>query len=476
MFRDLEINPPADVKWKHAYELFERALELPVSERRAFARSATRDDDVLRLVLTLIDRKEEEAGDKAGDQEGHGPDGADPRAGDRIGRYEIVGKLGQGGMGCVYSARDPDLGRMIALKVLPPHVAATAAASQRLVREAKAASALNHPHIVTVHEVIRTGADVAIAMELVEGEALRRRCGAPQPIADVIHWGRQIAGALAAAHSRDIVHRDIKPENLMVRADGHIKLLDFGLARSTIPEAGAGPAGISGPGGTLNYMSPEQIRGERVTSASDESSVGIVLFELGAGSHPFYRDSPLDTAEAIANSEPKEPSARNPSISPALSSMLLAMLAKEPRNRPSAAQVEQQLSAIDGAITARRPSRLRIPVALFLAVCLAGVALWLAWTRIFVPAEPVFTQTTTRASDQSVTAAALSPDGRYLAFAVSGGPLQLRRMSDGFSQALGTPAGLRVNRIAWFANGSKLLLSGSLAVDRQPGIWELPVQ
>jgi Tol biopolymer transport system component len=476
MFRDQETSPPADAKWKHAYEVFERALELPASERRAFARSVTRDGEVLRLVLTLIDHQEEEAGDEAGDQDGHGPDGAHRRAGDRIGRYEIVGKLGQGGMGCVYSARDTDLGRRVALKVLPPQVAATPAASERLVREAKAASALNHPHIVTVYEVIRGGSDVAIAMELVEGEALRRRCGTPQPIADVIHWGRQIAEALAAAHSRGIVHRDIKPENLMVRADGHIKLLDFGLARSTIPEAGTGPAGLSGPGGTLNYMSPEQIHGERATSASDVFSLGIVIFELASGTHPFYRDSPLDTAHAIANSELKEPSARNPSIPPALSSMLLAMLAKEPRNRPSAAQVEQQLSAIDRAFTRRGPSRVRTPVALLLAVCVAGVGFWLARTQIFVPAEPVFTQITTRASDQGVTTAALSPDGRNLAFAVSGGPVQLRRMSDGSSQALGTPGGLRVNRIAWFANGSKLLLSGWLVGDRQPGIWELPVQ
>jgi Tol biopolymer transport system component len=471
MFHPLEDSPPGDDQWKSAYEVFERALELPAAERRRFVRSATEDAEVLRLALNLIEGEEQEA-----EEHGNSPDGADLQAGDRIGRYEIVGKLGQGGMGCVYSARDTDLGRMAALKVLPPRVAATPAASERLVREAQAASALNHPHIVTVHEVIRSGENVAIAMELVEGEALRCRCGAPQPIPDVIHWGRQTAEALAAAHSRGIVHRDIKPENLMVRADGHIKLLDFGLARSTNPEAGAGPAGLSGPGGTLDYMSPEQIHGERATSASDVFSLGIMLFELATGTHPFHRDSALDTAQAIAHSEAKGPSALNPSIPPAFNSLLLAMLAKEPQNRPSAAQVEQQLSAIDRATTGRGPSRVRTPVALSLAVCVAGVGLWWARTRIFVPAEPVFSQITTRAWDQSVTAAALSPDGRNLAFAVSGGAVQLRRMSDGSSQALGTPGGLRVHRIAWFANGSKLLLSGWLVGDRQPGIWELPVQ
>lgn len=287
MRRDLEASRPAHAKWKHAYEVFERAIEFPASERRLFARTATEDADVLRLVLTLIDRHEQEgdvqeAGDQeAGDRDGSGPDGVDIQAGNRIGRYEIVGKLGQGGMGCVFSARDPELDRMVALKVLPPHVATTPAASERLVREARAASALNHPQIVTVHEVIRTGADVAIAMELVEGEALRRRCFTPQPIADVIHWGRQIAEALAAAHKAGIVHRDIKPENLMVRPDGYVKVLDFGLARQRIAAGQASATNASWmPGGTLNYMSPEQTRGETATSASDIFSLGIVLHEL----------------------------------------------------------------------------------------------------------------------------------------------------------------------------------------------------
>ena len=143
------------------------------------------------------------------------------RVGTRFGRYEIVGMLGNGGMGRVYAARDPELGRMVAIKLLAPDLAASRPAVERLIREAKAASALNHPHIVTVYEVIRAADDVGIAMEFVEGSSLRSFCGKPQEIAHVIQWGCQIARALAAAHQRNIVHRDIKPENLMVRQDGN---------------------------------------------------------------------------------------------------------------------------------------------------------------------------------------------------------------------------------------------------------------
>lgn len=142
----------------------------------------------------------------------------EPKPGDRIGHYEVIGKLGEGGMGWVYSARDTELGRIAALKVLSPGLASTVTATERLAKEAKATSALNHPHIVTVYEVVRAGDQVAVAMEFIEGKTLRACCGKPQPLSQVIAWGRQAAQALSAAHERNIVHRDIKPENLMVAA------------------------------------------------------------------------------------------------------------------------------------------------------------------------------------------------------------------------------------------------------------------
>src|SRR5262249_14532477 len=167
-----------------------------------------------------------------------------------LGRFLITGFVGQGGMGRVYSAHDPDLNREVALKVIAH--GAEPSSSERFIREAQAASALNHPNIVTVYEVIRSGPMVAIAMELVAGSSLRHFCGTAQPVGKVALWGRQIAHALAAAHARGIVHRDIKPENLMLRPDGYIKVLDFGLARPATVER----ADNEYIAATLRYMAP----------------------------------------------------------------------------------------------------------------------------------------------------------------------------------------------------------------------------
>ena len=220
--------------------------------------------------------------------------------GTSLGRFVITGFVGQGGMGRVYSAHDPDLDREVALKVIAPK--AEASSSESFIREAQAASALNHPNIVTVYEVIRSGPTVAIAMELVTGTSLRHYCGTAQPVEKVALWGRQIAHALAEAHARGIVHRDIKPENLMLRPDGYIKVLDFGLAR----RAGADRADDELALGTLGYMSPEEIEQQPITAASDIFSLGVVLYELASGTNPFRgesagRDDPDDSGIGAAS-------------------------------------------------------------------------------------------------------------------------------------------------------------------------------
>jgi Tol biopolymer transport system component len=479
MLDRLDTSRRGDESWKFAYEIFERAQELPATERRVFAQSAGCEAEVLRIVLKLMDGEEQETHEQ--DLE----EGRSRRAGDRVGHYEIVARLGEGGMGCVYSARDADLGRMVALKLLAPDVAATPAAAERLVREAKAASALNHPQIVTVYEVIRAGAEVAIAMELVEGEALRRYCGEPQPVLRVTQWGRQIAEALAAAHACGIVHRDIKPENLMVRADGYVKVLDFGLARQTIPGAGAGQTNVSGIlGGTLNYMSPEQTRGERATSASDVFTLGMVLWELATGVHPFAADSPIDTAHAIAHDVPRTGGLQKAGLPPELAVPVKAMLAKDPRERPTAGEVERLLAGIR-AVRQPKPrravwrARIWISAACLLLSLPCGWALWGVRERIFAPKEPVMRQITQQVSENRVTAAALSPDGGSLAFAGFEEPVQVRQMGDGVTRAIATPEGLQVSRMVWFADGSKLLVSGvsngASNVGERLGIWLMPV-
>ncbi|MBV9670696.1 MAG: protein kinase, partial [Acidobacteriales bacterium] len=298
-----------------------------------------------------------------------------------------------------------------------------------------------------------------------------------QPVHRVMDWGRQIAQALAAAHEHSIVHGDIKPENLMVRPDGYIKVLDFGLARQLMAAEQAGSTNHSGvAGGTLNYMSPERIRGEQPSRASDIFSLGLMLYELASGTHPFATDSLIDTAHAIAHNTLKPASALNPRIPRAFDQLIGSMLAKDPGKRPSA---EALVSRFSGMIEANRkhmPRRVKawLWVSSLAAAVLCGFVLWTIAERILAPKEPVLRQITTQTSENRVTAAALSPDGKKLAFGTVAGTALLRRMSDGFTQPLRVPAGLQMNRIAWFPDGSRLLASGT-AADHRRGVWMIPV-
>ena len=261
----------------------------------------------------------------------------------KFGHYEIVAPIGRGGMGEVWMGRDPELDRPVALKFLVPE-AAFGGATDRLTREARAASALNHPNIVTVHEVIRHEETSIIVMELVEGTGLRSICAAPQPLDRVLSLGLQIARALAAAHAHGIVHRDVKPENILVREDGYVKVLDFGLARRTESEEITSAPIMSG--GTLRYMSPEQARGESISPASDVFSFGLVLYELATGRHAFPSDSPVGAVCAMLTNEPLAPSEVNPLVPPRLDLLILGMVARDAPVRPSAEEVAQTLNGL----------------------------------------------------------------------------------------------------------------------------------
>ena len=230
-----------------------------------------------------------------------------------IGRYRVTSLIGRGGMGDVYRAVDTTLERAVALKVLEGDRALDDERIQRFIIEARAASALNHPNIVAIHEAGASGPVRFIAAELVEGRTLRDLIAAgPLPIRDALTIAAQIASALAAAHAAGIVHRDIKPENVMVRPDGYVKVLDFGLAKLT---EGSGALGSESGGitvlkttaglimGTVAYMSPEQARGLPVDARSDCFSLGVVLFEMLAGRAPFSGSTPSDTLVAILEKE-----------------------------------------------------------------------------------------------------------------------------------------------------------------------------
>jgi hypothetical protein len=268
--------------------------------------------------------------------------------------YEILGPSCVGGMGVVYKARDERLGRLVALKFLPAEYAHDPARLALFDREARTASALNHPHICTVHDLGESDGRPFIVMEFVEGRTLRALAAERPEIDEIARLVGQAARALAVAHAAGVVHRDIKPENLMVRADGYLKVVDFGLARrlpgSALP--GQSTARSTEPGmitGTVPYMSPEQARSLSPGPASDAFSLGIVLYELVAGRHPFPGTAPLDILNAIVDTTPAAASEHNPAVPPALDGLLWRMLAKDPADRPSAAEVDAALSALAAA-------------------------------------------------------------------------------------------------------------------------------
>ena len=277
-----------------------------------------------------------------------------------VGPYSVVSQLGAGGMGEVYRAHDPRLGRDIALKVIRRVLVSDSKggddAIERLLREATLASALNHPNIVTIHETGTVDNDRYIAMELVEGRTLRDLANEGLPLERTVAIARQIAEALAVAHSAQIVHRDIKPDNVMVRPDGYIKLLDFGLARLHHAAISAGPTGMATePGlivGTVGYMSPEQARGEAVPPESDIFAFGAVLYELVTGRHPFMAASQLGTLHALMWEMPEPPSLLNPEIPRALDQLILEMLQKDSRLRPGAGEVLYRLGLAHDASVA----------------------------------------------------------------------------------------------------------------------------
>jgi len=309
--------------------LLASALAKPPSERAAYLDAACEGDLLLRrdvqLYLQSGDRTEKfqfhtEPSETPVDAvavvaETSPETSPDPRVGKEFGKYIVKKRVAEGGMGIVYLAVDAPLGREVALKILPEYFSMDRERLQRFQREARATSHLNHPNIVTVFEVGQMDGCEFIASEFVEGQTLREKMEqGPIPFVEMLKIGSQVAGALGAAHKAGIIHRDIKPENIMIRPDGYVKVLDFGLAKVTTPigtpGAGVGPSlhNHTVPGmilGTAAYMSPEQAEGTDIDARTDIWGLGVLLYEMAAGQQPFEGPTPSHTIVAILEHEPE---------------------------------------------------------------------------------------------------------------------------------------------------------------------------
>ena len=366
-------------------------------------------------------------------------------AGARLGPYEIVAPLGAGGMGEVYRAKDPRLGRDVAIKVLPASFSQDADRLKRFEQEARAAGVLNHPNITAVHDFGSHEGSPYIVTELLEGETLRSRLSAGAlPVRKAIDYAIQIARGLAAAHEKGIVHRDLKPENVFVTRDGRVKILDFGLAKLKTEKDGETKTDlktVSGtePGvvlGTMGYMSPEQVRGKAADKRSDLFSFGAILYEMLSGQRAFRGDTAADTITAILSKEPPDLSQTNKEIHPGLDRIVRHCLEKNPEERfESARDVAFDLEALSGAsspaTTAPYAAEKRRRVwpfvtgAILATALVVGVSAYLAGRKAGDRPPPSFRQLTFRRGE--ILSARFAPDGTTVVYSAAwdGIPLEI---------------------------------------------------
>jgi serine/threonine protein kinase/sugar lactone lactonase YvrE len=460
------MGPPSFSRVEEAYHA---ALARPPGERDAFLQEACGgDEDLLREVKSLLGQAEE----AKGFLEEPAADAVTRKVthlrGSRLGPYEISDRIGAGGMGEVYRARDTRLGREVAIKVLPESAAGDADQRRRLEREARAAAALNHPNIATIHEIGEHEGACFIAMELVEGRTLKEVLkDGPLSVKELLTLATQIAAGLAKAHAAGIVHRDLKPGNLMVTSDGLVKILDFGLAKRTPPAYGAS-SGITQEGsvlGTVPYMSPEQAAARPLDHRSDQFSLGAILYEMATGKRPFERDTTPQTMAAIIQDEAEPLRKLNAEIPLELSAIVERCLAKHPDKRyDSTADLVKALVLASAAAptSTRRPTVWRTVAGL---VLLAGVAAFaLIWhaSRPQAP-EPreaplqAVPLTTYPGREEEPT---FSPDGSHVAFTWDG---ENQDNPDIYVKAIGSEQPLRLTSDpardgspAWSPNGTQI--------------------
>jgi serine/threonine protein kinase len=435
----------------------------------------------------------------------------------KVSHYRVLEKLGGGGMGVVYKAEDTRLGRSVALKFLSDELSSDRHATERFQREARAASALNHPHICTIYDIGEHEGHQFIAMELLEGCTLKERiAGKPIDTKMLLDLAIQIAEALEAAHAAGIMHRDIKPANAFVSSHGQAKLLDFGLAKlGTARGAGAQAATVSGaavtavtaqeltsPGiaiGTVAYMSPEQVRGDELDARTDLFSFGVMLYEMATGKLPFSGATSGAISGAILHDSPTSPLDLNPKLPSKLEEVISKALEKDRNVRyQSAAELVADLKRLKRDLfpelptPAIAPSKSLRPAIRrwvstkdlsrksvgWVVLAVLGIAMFIFFigrrgsSLSAKHAPPPPKRLTSNADEDPVRTAVISPDGAYLAYSDATGSY-LKQIATSETHPLSLPKGVGGHPIAWYSDSNHFLLQWFASADEDPSLWIL---
>jgi len=497
-------------RWKKVDDLLQAALQQPADQQEAFLQQACAGNAALIEEVRSLLASHHNAGSFLEEPAirlaaqaaafAATPPPAESFSGQTVSHYRVLGPLGSGGMGVVYQAEDIKLGRKVALKFLPSELASNHDAFERLQREARAASALDHPNICSIYELGEHEGQPFIAMQLLEGQTLREwieNASKQDPrmrLNRALDFSIQVADGLEAAHQKNVIHRDIKPANIFITTRGNAKILDFGLAKllgenavpellgdTTVNAAAADPAKLQltrtgTTMGTAHYMSPEQVRGEKLDGRTDLFSLGLVLYEMVAGQRAFAGDTGAAVYDAILHREPTPVRQLNPTVPAELERILNKALAKDRTQRcPSAGQLSADLQSLRRSRESRRYAPLYVAAAALVVLVLSLTFRW--WKTRPTPPRPPLNERelTHQLPENHLVAQAISADGKYEAYADARG-VYIGEIDSGKVHDLPLPAALRAHVwcLGWFPDGQRLVIWAEIEPHNDT-VWSVSV-